>query len=500
MFFKQLRSLSCVASFLVSGAAFAAQPCGLSGSIESRIASCATNNNGFALVTRATTGKEIWMKLSQGLLWGDALPGTYTQDEAKAACRKTSPDTDYPAETMFGSWRLADTSDFENAYPTELANVVPNMQGIQWTSSSSSPGMGGWVFDFSKNKKKLVSEKEKYPAHCVAYVKKIACGATGSLENRMADCSTHQSAIEKSSRVFTVSIGNDQVDSSDEPKSIYQDARTGLVWAAHTRILANQADAAKACQDYFAGDTALSSLRWRIPSLYEMQQTLSVGNPAAMSRYGQWTTEIDPKYENFGVLFYSTHGFGDYRSRGGADREKKETARHVTCVADTRATCGTVGSIADRVRDCSRFGKLVQNANYELVTITNENSYIYRDKTSGVIWSDLLPGSLNQNEAMQACATLPQAPAEMKVSGWRLPTVQEFETASKNDFISLAPNMNYAFWTSSLYNNSSAWYFDGFTNQSSNKRRDSNCLTNQSECDFKGYAYEMHGRCVADPL
>jgi len=151
--------------------------------------------------------------------------------------------------------------------------------------------------------------------------------------------------------------------------------------------------------------------------------------------------------------------------------------------------CGLEGTIEQRTQDCS-----LVKGNYLRVSRTNNGDEIYKDSMSGLLWSDRLPLSMNQANAMAACAKL----ENISEKTWRLPTKTEFQNAYTNGIRDQLPNMDGWFWSSSKYDSKDEsqipmgdkkiWVFNGYSN-------------NQFKEILSLNDYFMSGtsvRCVAD--
>lgn len=114
------------------------QSCGLEGAINDRIDSCSytmIRNYNYSLVTRTTSGIEVWYDHQKNMLWSDRLAQTMGFDQAISACNKRVPEMadlkDYP-------WRLPSLEDFSGGGVLVLA--LPNMNHLSqvfwfWTAT-----------------------------------------------------------------------------------------------------------------------------------------------------------------------------------------------------------------------------------------------------------------------------------------------------------------------------------------------------------------------------
>lgn len=122
--------------------------------------------------------------------------------------------------------------------------------------------------------------------------------------------------------------------------------------------------------------------------------------------------------------------------------------------------CGLVGSIDERVLDCSNQTDS-QKEGFILVTRKNDFSEVYRELTTGLLWGDELPSQASYLFAAKSCETYASDDSTLSKLSWRLPTKEEFEAAEKNGIRKDLPNMDSLFWTSSSFSTHSTlgWVF-----------------------------------------
>ena len=128
--------------------------------------------------------------------------------------------------------------------------------------------------------------------------------------------------------------------------------------------------------------------------------------------------------------------------------------------------CGLVGSIDERIKDCS-YQETSRNGNFVLVTRTTDFKEVHKDTVSGIYWSDRLTDFVySYDQAMRSCKG---DLAEMGGIGigahWRVPSLEEYKAANTNGIKSSLPNMDYYYWTSTFNPKESdyAWMFNGIT-------------------------------------
>lgn len=110
--------------------------CGLSGTVQNRIANCATTKKNWNLVTRTSDLKEVW-KDPSGLIWGDKLPAIMNLANGLKAC--SSSLTENGSLTSL-SFKLPTLIHFKAAEANGIRAVLPNMELNYWTSTVRSDG------------------------------------------------------------------------------------------------------------------------------------------------------------------------------------------------------------------------------------------------------------------------------------------------------------------------------------------------------------------------
>jgi hypothetical protein len=107
--------------------------------------------------------------------------------------------------------------------------------------------------------------------------------------------------------------------------------------------------------------------------------------------------------------------------------------------------CGLKGSVEERIVECA-----TSKGNFALVYSDEKGREVYKDLKSGLIWSDRISNDFNQYGSQKACSEGFEL-TDLSDFKWRLPTLNEFEEASKNGIKLSLPNMNHAFWTSTPF-------------------------------------------------
>jgi hypothetical protein len=123
--------------------------------------------------------------------------------------------------------------------------------------------------------------------------------------------------------------------------------------------------------------------------------------------------------------------------------------------------CGLSGSVDERIKDCS-VQETSSKGNFVLVSRSKDFKEVHKDTKSGLLWSDRLASKMTHYDAQKACKADLKEVAGVQGS-WRLPSIDEYNTAESNGVSSALPNMNYWFWSSSVHQSDAkfAWVFGG---------------------------------------
>ncbi len=106
--------------------------------------------------------------------------------------------------------------------------------------------------------------------------------------------------------------------------------------------------------------------------------------------------------------------------------------------------CGLQGTIEERIKDCAQ-----SKGDFALVTLTEKGLEIYKDIKTGLIWGHRILTDFNHYGSQRACTDEISGNKEILDSvKWRLPTVNEFETAASHGMKTSLPHMDYFYWTS----------------------------------------------------
>jgi hypothetical protein len=124
--------------------------------------------------------------------------------------------------------------------------------------------------------------------------------------------------------------------------------------------------------------------------------------------------------------------------------------------------CGLKGSVDERIKDCS-YQLTSEKEGFVLVTRSKHFKEVHKEVSTGLLWSDRLPSTMNHYSAEKACKADLKEVAGISGVTWRLPSIDEYKEAEKNGIWKALPNMNYWFWSSSVHRSYSdvAWLFVG---------------------------------------
>lgn len=130
--------------------------------------------------------------------------------------------------------------------------------------------------------------------------------------------------------------------------------------------------------------------------------------------------------------------------------------------SEDRSPCGLRGSVDERIKDCS-YQRDSQKEGFVLVTRSKDFKEVHKEVSTGLLWSDRLPYTMNHYNAEKACKADLKEVAGISGVTWRLPSIDEYKEAEKSGIRKALPNMNYWFWSSSVHRDNSrfAWLFSG---------------------------------------
>jgi hypothetical protein len=155
------------------------ESCGNSGSIQKRIQDCEecndqSSNKNFKLVSRSDRGQEVYLQVTQNLLWSDKLmDGTMPIVDAAKACdefRGIDP------SKLRIDWTLPSKNQFIKAFDQGIITSAPNFidkNGIAygyWSSTmADSPYKWAyWFFDNTTDEDNYYTGSASFSVRCVA--------------------------------------------------------------------------------------------------------------------------------------------------------------------------------------------------------------------------------------------------------------------------------------------------------------------------------------------
>lgn len=134
------------------------------------------------------------------------------------------------------------------------------------------------------------------------------CGLTGSVEDRIVDCS-YQSDSVKGSFVL--------VTRTKELKEVRKDTKSGILWGDRLPSTMNHYDALKACKADLPEVGGIGGLTWRLPSIeeYKVAETDGIRSALLMSGWW-WSSSVSSNYSSDAWVFNGFYGnvFDGYRN------------------------------------------------------------------------------------------------------------------------------------------------------------------------------------------
>jgi hypothetical protein len=115
-------------------------------------------------------------------------------------------------------------------------------------------------------------------------------------------------------------------------------------------------------------------------------------------------------------------------------------------------SCGVEGTVAQRIAQCDRTAAY-QVYHWTLVTRTPGGNEIWRDDTTGFLWSDRAPETLPLRQGRDFCSTLAQASEVMGrlPADFVLPEIWEVRQAGRHGLSHVFPTSSRDwFWSSTL--------------------------------------------------
>jgi hypothetical protein len=134
---------------------------------------------------------------------------------------------------------------------------------------------------------------------------KFPCGLSGTIEERIKDCS-YQSGADKERFVL--------VTRSKEFKEVHKDLATGLVWSDRLKPYFDHYEAEKACHSKLKEIAGLSELKWKLPSIEDFREAEKSGIRAALPNmnYWFWSSSLNEANSRFAWLYVGRDGYIGY--------------------------------------------------------------------------------------------------------------------------------------------------------------------------------------------
>lgn len=133
--------------------------------------------------------------------------------------------------------------------------------------------------------------------------------------------------------------------------------------------------------------------------------------------------------------------------------------------------CGLKGSVSERIQDCSYQINSVSEG-FVLVTRTKDFKTVYKEISTGLLWSHTLSRYMQHFSAKEACYSGLSEVGGISHLTWRLPSKEDYEEAEKSKIRVALPDMNDEFWTSTIVPIliGRAWQFDNYENFDPDRR------------------------------
>ncbi len=110
-------------------------------------------------------------------------------------------------------------------------------------------------------------------------------------------------------------------------------------------------------------------------------------------------------------------------------------------------TCGTEGDIQSRIEDCAQI-----SGGFALVSKTSANKKVHMELKTGLLWSETISGTMNHEQAVKACHSEIAEVAGLSDLVWKLPTIEQYESADKNGFKEEIPGASSGWFWSATQN------------------------------------------------
>lgn len=105
------------------------------------------------------------------------------------------------------------------------------------------------------------------------------CGLQGTIEERVKDCA------QLKGNFALVSV-------TEKTSEFYQDVKSKLIWGSRIVTDFNHFGSQKACSEEISGYPALNSLKWRLPTIRELEEAAAHGMKAALpnTEHSYWSS------------------------------------------------------------------------------------------------------------------------------------------------------------------------------------------------------------------
>ena len=149
------------------------------------------------------------------------------------------------------------------------------------------------------------------------------CGLQGTIEERIKECAQLKGTF----ALITV---------SDKGAEFYKDTKSNLIWGNRIAADFNQYGSQRACTDEVSEYKALSTLKWRLPSIKELEEAAAHGMKAALPNmeYSYWssTPVLTKKTRRRRARAVGVYLWDGFEERTGTGDNLKDAAS-VRCVA-----------------------------------------------------------------------------------------------------------------------------------------------------------------------
>ena len=133
-------------------------------------------------------------------------------------------------------------------------------------------------------------------------------------------------------------------------------------------------------------------------------------------------------------------------------------------LTEAKSSCGLKGDVSERIHDCS-LQKSSKKYDFVLVTRTESGIEVWKDLSTGFIWSDVLPSRMSYKSAKKACNSGLEAVAGIKGLYWKLPSIKAWREAGQKNIHLALPHFDYEdyddeYWSSSTFRGPFSEYAD----------------------------------------